>query len=132
MNNAAKILDCNKENLAGKYSDYIKATHATRTTDISKCFRDISIILSAYVNDLEYNTDMQTRYITSQFFKNNLLQLRSVDVEIEVHNMILNDIKNLFQKHNEIIKNPLLLRFNHSTSIFMWLQRNGRQRRNSK
>ena len=103
MNNAAKILDCNKENLAGKYSDYIKATHATRTTDISKCFRDISIILSAYVNDLKYNTDMQTRYITSQFFKNNLLQLRSVDVEIEVHNMILDDIKNLFQQHTEII-----------------------------
>jgi hypothetical protein len=102
MNSAANLLGCKKENFTKKYSEYIITKHPLRTNNIDKCVRDIDLVLSAYINDLKYNTDMQTKYITSQFFKNNLLQLQSTYVEIEVHEMILNDIKELFRQNNEI------------------------------
>jgi hypothetical protein len=101
MEHAAQLLNYNKEELKNKYAEYIVTNYPYRTQDFNKCARDIDLVLSAYYNDLMYSTDMQTKFITSRFFKNNILQLKSTDVELDVHQKLLQDIKVIFLANNE-------------------------------
>jgi len=97
---AATLLKCEKEALAEKYATYVKMNYPDRTPDFYKCQRDIELIIDAYVNDIKYNTDSQIRYITSQFFRDGVLQLSSVTVEVDVNTKLVNEVEQLFLTNN--------------------------------
>lgn len=62
----------------------------------SKCIRDVGYVISGYANDLRYETNKNTCYMASSYWKNDVPQVRQY-VEVVVHSYIKEMLVTLLQ-----------------------------------
>lgn len=67
--------------------------------DESKCIRDVGYVISGYANDLRYETNKNTYYMASSYWKKNIPQVRQ-HVEVIVHAYIKEILVTLLQSNN--------------------------------
>jgi hypothetical protein len=68
--------------------------YPNRTNNYAKCERDLEYVLTAYINDLEFNTTRNTEYVASKYWFNNERQIKEYETEIAVHNYMVKYIIN--------------------------------------
>jgi len=66
-----------------------KKEYPNRTNNYAKCERDLEYVLTAYINDLEFNTTRNTEYVASKYWFNNERQIKEYETEIAVHNYMV-------------------------------------------
>jgi hypothetical protein len=100
---AYKILLDNKSNIQHNVVQFIKdkvkegiAPFNGYQYDESKCIRDVGYVISGYANDLKYETNKNTHYMASSYWKNNVPQVRQ-HVELVVHTYMKELLVSLFQ-----------------------------------
>lgn len=81
-------LKLNKNTYITKCINYIKDSHSTRTTNLEKCYRDLSFIFDALVNGLEHNIEDYATDIGSMFWHKGYRQLENRQVEYKVYNFL--------------------------------------------
>lgn len=104
--NAYKILLDNKAIIQEKVVQFIKdkvddviAPFNGYQYNESKCIRDVGYVISGYANDLRYETNKNTCYMASSYWKNNVPQVRQ-HVEIVVHSYIKEILVSLLRNNN--------------------------------
>jgi len=93
MTSITEYLTHNHEHISHKAVEWMKEKYPFRTTAYEKCTRDISYILKAYYQDLINNSSSKTVYTANKFWKGNVRQVENHEVEIAVHNYIVDFIK---------------------------------------
>lgn len=86
--------------------------------ELSKCKRDISVVLDAYIEDLKTNGTNNTDLIVSRFFVDGVIQLKTTQLEKEVHSFVLTSIINIFKEH-QIEDDGALDHINHLANILL-------------
>jgi len=97
-NNAKKIINSHKDELARDVSTWVKNKFPYRTQDFEKCFRDVSYIIQALESCLKENNTQHIDFIARLFFKGGELQLKSTDVEFEAYDYLLTKISKLLSE----------------------------------
>lgn len=92
MHNPLRNLIDRKSEVALEAYNYIKRKYPNRTDDPQKCMRDMNYVLDAYILDLKHETVANTKYIASKYWHNGVRQISTYDVEVEVHNFIVDYI----------------------------------------
>lgn len=98
-------LESAKHDLAIKYANIVKAKFPNRTLELSKCSRDISLVIDSYIDVLRYSKETRresffntTDLISHRFFGPNYRQLKGdVSVEIEIHKMLYEEIHGIIK-----------------------------------
>jgi hypothetical protein len=67
--------------------------------DESKCIRDVGYVISGYANDLRYETNKNTCYMASSYWKKDVPQVRQ-HIEVIVHAYIKEILVTLLQRNN--------------------------------
>ena len=94
-NEAARIIELNKETLAKKVTDYVKDNFPHRTMEYDKCTRDVGHILNSLVFCLDDGNTDPIEHVSRMFFHRGKLQLKSVYVEFQAYDFMLREIDNL-------------------------------------
>jgi hypothetical protein len=97
---AAKLIRENKEVLASQVSNWVKENYPDRTNEYDKCARDMSYILKSLAYCLDDGDRTAIESLSRMFFTRGVLQLKSVGVEFEAYDFIVEEIENLFKSHN--------------------------------
>ena len=98
---AAKILKDQNSNLANKISKFVQEQFPYRTREFEKCSRDVSFIISAIESCLKHGNAQHIDYVSRLFFKDGVLQLKTVDVEFIAYDELLMYIKPLLDNAEE-------------------------------
>lgn len=93
---AASILNDKREILAEETSQWVEKQFPYRTNEFKKCQRDIPYIIQALASCLKEKNSQHIDYIGNLFFKDEILQLKSIDVELEAYDFLLQKIEMLF------------------------------------
>lgn len=99
--NAAKILKDQNFTLANKISKFVQENFPYRTREFEKCSRDVSFIISAIESCLNHGNTQHIDYVSRLFFKDGVLQLKTVDVEFIAYDELLMYIKPLLEDAEE-------------------------------
>lgn len=83
----------NKAEIIDKALVWQQTHFPTRTTEYSKCTRDMSYVIDAYINDLANNSSNSVIYLGSKFWHNGKRQLIDYKSELEIHNYIIDYIQ---------------------------------------
>lgn len=95
----------NKEKILKQLTSWVKDTHPERTTEFDKCYRDLNYILDAILNDINFNSAIQTQNIANKFWSRGESVLQSYFVELEVYQKLKDIIVSLYddrQTQNQI------------------------------
>lgn len=93
--NAAKIINEHRDLISMKVSQWVNDHYPYRTTEFEKCSRDISYILQALASCLKENNTQHIDFIANLFFKDGVIQLKSIDVELLTYNFLFTEIKHI-------------------------------------
>lgn len=99
--NASKILKENTNTLASIVTSWVIENHPLRTNNFEKCSRDLRYIIKALVHCLHDNNSQAIDHISTMFFTNNILQLKTTDVEFAAYDVLLNEIEKIFTDAEE-------------------------------
>jgi nitroreductase len=108
-----KNIQSKKHELVDLYYNYVLDNYPNRTLEFKKCRRDMLTIVDAYAACIRDKTDFEIRFCLHKFYENNKLQLKSIDVELDVHARLADDILNLIvnvsdREHFIALKNRFL------------------------
>lgn len=92
---ASQLLKDQNHNLSNKVANYVKENFPYRTREYEKCTRDVSFIIQALESCLRDNNTQHIDYISRMFFKGNVIQLKSTDVEFLAYAYLLSLLKPL-------------------------------------
>lgn len=109
---AATILEKNKDCLSRNVSNWVKNNYPYRTTELLKCQRDLEFIIDALVQSLKENNETHIEILSSLFFKNGLIELKSTHVEFIAYDVLLDEIKKIFidvEEHSVEFTKQLLI-----------------------
>jgi len=95
---AAKVLKENRENLSKFVTDWVKKNYPTRTKDFHKCTRDLTHIIDSLVYCLEEDSLDPMKYVARTFFNRGELQLKSLHVEFDAYNKIVEKVSEVFEE----------------------------------
>lgn len=95
-NQVVELMKQSKTDLINCVLEYQKINYPTRTTEVEKCRRDIGHVYDAYIFDIDQSTTWQTSYIGSRFWKNGKRQIVSYNVEIDIHQRLINELIEVF------------------------------------
>jgi len=90
---ALKKISQNKNNLAESTTSWVQENFPRRTSDFAKCTRDISYILDGIGLCLRDASVKPIEQLSRMFFHKGTLQLRSLHVEFQAYDYLLNKIK---------------------------------------
>ncbi len=103
---AYRILLDNKTNIQNAVTEFIKEKVKQGIPpfngyqyDEAKCVRDVGYVISGYANDLKYESNKNTCYMASSYWKNDVPQVRQ-SVEVVVHAYIKDLLVLLLQNNN--------------------------------
>ena len=97
-------IENNKTQLAEQALEWMKENYPDRTDTPDKCTRDINFLLDAYVLDLKNSTSVQTTKIANSFWSGKVRQVKTYNVEFDVHKWIVDNIKtNVATEHHSKI-----------------------------
>jgi hypothetical protein len=96
-------LELAKQQLAEKYSKIVQKKFPNRTLEISKCNRDILLVIDSYIDVLRYYKENRrdsffntADLISHRFFGPNYQQLKGdISVELEIHKMLHNELNEI-------------------------------------
>ena len=100
---SADLILSNRETIIKSAIGWMRDHHPTRTDNYNKCGRDLKFVLNAYALDIKENTDVNTNFIGQAFWKGGVRQLKEFEVEINVHNFIVNYIKENISDNDSFI-----------------------------
>lgn len=75
--------------------EVIKTDYSTRTKEYQKCFRDLEYIYSSISYDILNSTNDQTRLIASKFWHRGQRQIKTIDVEFAIYDLLAIKLKEL-------------------------------------
>lgn len=84
------ITTIQKDQIIKDLVEWIKTEYPNRTSQYEKCSRDLSYIITAIVNDIEFNSGIQTQNIANKFWTRGESNLTSLNVELEVYEKLKN------------------------------------------
>jgi hypothetical protein len=103
------ILKNNKSLIIDKTISWQKSNHPTRTDDYAKCVRDLTFVFDAYINDLISDSTRNIKYISSRYWFNNERQIKDYEIEIAVHDYMIDYIlENIVADQTDLYKNKLI------------------------
>jgi len=103
------ILKNNKSLIIDETISWQKINHPTRTDDYAKCVRDLTFVFDAYINDLISDSTRNIKYISSRYWFNNERQIKDYEIEIAVHDYMIDYIlENIVADQNDLYKNKLI------------------------
>ena len=108
---AAKIVEEKKEALAKTVTQWVIDNHPQRTTEYSKCSRDVGYIIDYIVICLKENNTQGIEYLARMFFKGNKLQLESTYVEFEAYELLVQEIEKLVDADSYLFVKDLIFKF---------------------
>lgn len=104
MTELISYIENNKTQLAEQALEWMKENYPDRTDTPDKCTRDINFLLDAYVLDLKNSTSVQTTKIANSFWSGKVRQVKTYNVEFDVHKWIVDNIKtNVATEHHSKI-----------------------------
>lgn len=110
-------LKYNKKEIISNTIIWIKENHRDRTNKYDKCERDISLVIDAYIADLENFTIKNTINIASNYWKDGVRQINTIDTEIEAHIRLVEEINSRFFMKNLDLQEHLLLLKNNLINV---------------
>ncbi len=93
--NASNTLELNKDKLANLVTQWVIDNYPKRTTEYDKCTRDVRYIISAITMCLKEGDTNAIDNISRMFFDRGVLQLKTLHVEFDAYNFLVNEIKKL-------------------------------------
>jgi hypothetical protein len=93
--NAAKILESHNEELSITVTQWVKNHFPNRTSDFSKCSRDLKYIVTALTDCVEAGNVKPIEQLSRMFFVRGQLQIRFLHVEFQAYDFLLTEIKKL-------------------------------------
>lgn len=90
---ASNKISLNKNNLAESTTNWVQENFPRRTSDFSKCTRDIAYILDSISLCLRDASVKPIEQLSRMFFYKGTLQLRSLHVEFQAYDYLLDEIK---------------------------------------
>lgn len=120
------IIQSKKQELVDLQYNYVLSKYPNRTTEFKKCRRDMLTIVDAYAAGIRDKNDFELRFCLYKFYENNKLQLKSTDVELDVHARLAEDILSLIENVSDreyfiILKNRFLQELEHSPEMLNML-----------
>lgn len=91
----AKILKEHLNVISNNTSLWVQFNYPGRTTEFEKCFRDISHIVQALITCLTNHNTQHIDVVARSFFKNGIIQLKSIDTELKAYDFLLLEIKKI-------------------------------------
>jgi len=91
-----------KKRIITELVSHIETNFSQRTTEYNKCYRDLEYIYDAITYDVKNLTTDQTRLIASKFWYNGKRQLKSIDVEFQIYDLLKIELIKHFQKDEDI------------------------------
>ena len=92
-----EIVNClltNKSWIIENIIQWQKNNFIERTHDYDKCSRDLNIVLTAYIDDLRSDSTRNITYVGSKYWFNNVRQISDYNIEIAIHNYMIEYINN--------------------------------------
>lgn len=88
----AQCISENKDSIIENAVNWMKSNYPDRTSNFNKCRRDLGHILDALFTDLKDNTDYNTKFIGSTFWKGGKRQIQSFETELAVYDNLVDYI----------------------------------------
>jgi len=95
---SVNILQQEIDQLANKTTIWVQQNFPNRTSDFTKCSRDLSYILKSIAQCLQDNSVKPIEQLARMFFCNGVLQLRSLHVEFQTYDYLLSELKIILPK----------------------------------
>ena len=99
--NASEILKDQNHLLSTNISKFVQENFPNRTREFDKCSRDVSLLINALETCLKHGNTQQIDYVSRRFFKDGVLQIKTVDVEFAAYDELLRYIKPLLADAEE-------------------------------
>jgi hypothetical protein len=98
--NAVGLLRKNSKGLAKTLGDYVRENHPARTYEFKKCNRDLQFLIQAISSSIQANNTAPIDHLIRVFYRGDRLQLKTIDVELEVYDMLEKNILKLFDEND--------------------------------
>lgn len=98
--NAVSLLRKNSKGLSKTLSAYVRENHSSRTIEYKKCNRDLQFLIQAISSSIQANNTAPIDHLIRVFYRGDVLQLKTIDVELEVYDILEKNIIELFDNNN--------------------------------
>lgn len=71
-----------------------KEHYPDRTSDYEKCYRDLNIVFTAYIDDLTYSSTRNISYVSRRYWWNGQRQIVDYVAELALHNFMIDYVIN--------------------------------------
>lgn len=104
-----QLLKNKKWSIIDETISWQKINYPTRTDDYNKCVRDLNFVFHAYIDDLLSDSTRSTKYVASKYWFNDERQIQDHEIEIAVHNHMIDYIlNNVIANQDNLYKDKLV------------------------
>ena len=104
------ILEEKKQEIIAATIEWQKLNFPNRTKHYDKCERDLNYVLEAYIADIKEGSDYNTSYIGIRFWQGDELQIKQPEVEVAVHNFLVEYITSHYMVDAELSNKLIILK----------------------
>lgn len=99
----SELLYSHKQDFADQISKWVELNYPERTTEHEKCARDVRYVIQALVFCLNEGNIFAADHISTMFYTNKTLQLKSTYVEFAAYDLLLEKIYELFPNNIDAV-----------------------------